>query len=59
MTCWSGISGVDGGGDLGWGVEKRLVAPALCVCISHAVTSDSATPWTVVHQAPLSMGFPR
>ena len=21
--------------------------------------SDSATPWTVVHQAPLSMGFPR
>ena len=21
--------------------------------------SDSATPWTVAHQAPLSMGFPR
>ena len=27
---------------------------------SHSVVSDSlATPWTVVHQAPLSMGFPR
>ena len=21
--------------------------------------SDSATPWTVVHQVPLSMGFPK
>ena len=27
---------------------------------SHSVMSDSfATPWTVAHQAPLSMGFPR
>ena len=26
---------------------------------SCSVTSDSATPWTVAHQAPLSMGFPR
>ena len=26
------------------------------VCL---VVSDSATPWTVAHQAPLSMGFPR
>ena len=25
--------------------------------VSHSVVSDSATPWTVVHQAPLSMGF--
>ena len=29
-----------------------------CV-LSHSVMSDSATPWTVAHQAPLSMGFPR
>ena len=29
-----------------------------CV-FSHSVVSDSATPWTVAHQAPLSMGFPR
>ena len=25
---------------------------------SHSVMSDSATPWTVAHQAPLSMGSP-
>ena len=31
-----------------------------CACmLSHSVTSDSATPWTVVPQAPLSMGFSR
>ena len=29
------------------------------VCVlSHSVVSDSATPWTVACQAPLSMGFP-
>ena len=28
-------------------------------CGSHSVVSDSATPWTVPKQAPLSMGFPR
>ena len=27
--------------------------------LSHSVTSNSATPWTVAHQAPLSLGFPR
>ena len=26
---------------------------------SHSIMSDSAIPWTVVHQALLSMGFPR
>ena len=26
---------------------------------SCSVMSDSVTPWTVAHQAPLSMGFPR
>ena len=29
-----------------------------CVCVCSFVF-DSATPWTVVHQALLSMGFPR
>ena len=29
----------------------------MCVCSS--VMSDSATPWTVAHQAPLPVGFPR
>ena len=28
------------------------------MCVS-SVVSDSATPWTVACQAPLSMGFPR
>ena len=27
--------------------------------LSHSVVSDSVTPWTVAHQAPLSMRFPR
>ena len=29
------------------------------VCVSHSVVSDSATPWTVAHQAPLSKEFSR
>ena len=28
-------------------------------CVSCSVISDSATPWTVAPQAPLSMGFSR
>ena len=31
----------------------------ICLCVSHSVTSKSVTPWTVAHQAPLSMGFSR
>ena len=27
--------------------------------LDHSVMSDSATPWTMAHQAPLFMGFPR
>ena len=26
---------------------------------SSSIVSDSSTPWTVAHQAPLSMGFSR
>ena len=29
----------------------------LSTSVSHSVTSDFSTPWTVDHQAPLSMGF--
>ena len=29
------------------------------MCVSHSVVSDSADPWTVAHQATLSMGFSR
>ena len=30
-----------------------------CIVLSHSVVSYSATPWTVAHQAPLSVGFHR
>ena len=30
----------------------------MCVCV-YSVVSDSATPWTVAHQVPLSIGFSR
>ena len=30
-----------------------------CAVLSRSVMSYSATPWTVAHQAPLSVGFPR
>ena len=33
---------------------------SVCMCVlSCSVMSDSATPWTEAHQAPLSMGFSR
>ena len=28
----------------------------MCCVLSRSVMSDSATPWTIAHQAPLSMG---
>ena len=31
----------------------------VCACSFTSVVSDSVTPWTVAHQAPLSMGFSR
>ena len=40
-----------------WGV---CVCVCVCVCThTLSVMSDSVAPWTVAHQAPLSMGFPR
>ena len=38
--------------------EMENLLPGLSL-LSHSVLSDSATPWTLAHQAPLSMGFPR
>ena len=29
----------------------------MCAVLSHSVVSDSATPWTVARQAPLSLGI--
>ena len=44
--------------------ETLCVCVCVCVCthvrvLSHSVMSDSATSWTVAHQAPLSVGFSR
>ena len=40
-----------------WGLRYTLSSLFL---LSHLVLSDSfVTPWTVAHQAPLPMGFPR
>ena len=30
-----------------------------CVCVCRSVVSNFVTPWTIAHQARLSMGFPR
>ena len=42
------------------------VCVCVCVCpcthmltLSHSIMSNTVTPWTVAHQAPLSMGFSR
>ena len=38
-------------------MSVRMSSPQVgCVRVC-SVVSDSATPWTVVHRAPLSMGF--
>ena len=37
-------------------LEKNIDSVMCCV-LSHSVESDSATPWTVAHQAPLFMGI--
>ena len=49
-----------------WSVYSKHFVHFLDCCISfshlfsHTIVSDSfGTPWTVAHQAPLSMGFPR
>ena len=42
----------------GW-IGRLGLAYVHCVCVSHSVMSDSAIPWTVARQAPLSMGFSR
>ena len=45
---------------------QLCVCMCVCVCVcvcararARSVVSDSVTPWTVAHQAPLSMGFSR
>ena len=46
--------------ELEWQKKSQTEASGGCACmLTHSVTSDSATPWTVAHQAPLSVGFSR
>ena len=39
------------------GAIRVYIWDLLVLVLSHAVVSDSAIPWTIAHQAPLSMGF--
>ena len=40
--------------------QLKIEQDTLCPCESESeVVSDSATPWTVAYQAPLSMGLSR
>ena len=42
------------------GFSEKLKIPHVCGVLSHfSCVQLLATPWTVAHQAPLSMGFPR
>ena len=43
----------------GWSQNQHPTRTRELVVLVRSVVSDSATPWTVAHQAPLSMGFPR
>ena len=37
-------------------ITKEVLCQSMCKCVlTHSVVSNSATPWTVAHQAPLSM----
>ena len=38
-------------------VRIAIMCMCVCVCEVASVVSDSATIWTVAHQAPLSVGF--
>ena len=42
-------------------VEKNHLNSCLfpMYVLSHSVVSNSTAPWTIAHQAPLSMGFSR
>ena len=43
---------------LGGGIDQRSGTDnVLCAVIICSVVSDSVTPWTIAHQAPLSMGI--
>ena len=40
-------------------LTKKDAMNSLVLCVSHSVMSNSVTPWTGAHQAPLSIGLSR
>ena len=57
--AFSKVSRADSDWRWGWWAGQEMWGRFVRV-LSHSVTSDSsAAPWTVAHQAPLSVGFPR
>ena len=38
-------------------IQTRMYVKSESESVSHSVMSDSASPWTVAHRAPLSMRF--
>ena len=42
-----------------WGMQPIFYINYVCVCVCYisSVVSNSATPWTLTHQAPLSMAL--
>ena len=42
-----------------WKVEnvRNELGDMCCVVLSHSFMSDFATPWTIAHQVPLSIGI--
>ena len=39
--------------------QRECLPDSVCVCVSRSVVSNSATAWTIAHQAPPSMEFSR
>ena len=39
-------------------IPFAFIPTCVCVCAQRSVLSDSATPWAVARQAPLSVSFP-
>ena len=58
---WGGPSCVNDEDPFGnkgiWNISASKYGNFESESVSCSVVSDSATPWTVAHQAPLSMGF--
>ena len=50
ISCWEAHKGNSG-------LTQLTHVPHKCVCVWPVMFNSCVTPWTVAHQAPLSMGF--